>query len=1415
MQKNFNYPFQTKEKINVMKNEAILDYVFDKTMKQQILNYASYINASNADVYIIMARKCACFTKFLQDLNLIAFNGLVITDKRLEYDLDIIRGKKVLIIDDIVVSGTSIYNVIDSIKTVAESVQAIVLGVNTKWFEREILEDNGLSYICAPYNNYSDSECMQICSNLVRCFALATIPYDVDFPTFSSIKLSQALFSQIVAFDDWYSFDVSSQIQAENEVKAISLLPTQELINELSSEIGINVDAYAFCKIRLFIRFINKKKETCVVTAVPYFLVNEIAEDCVAELYKKFIGIKEGTLSSTAKLRVLQFVFSVKLYNRWVEKINKVTGKTINSQFDFSKFNSVFPTDIYDAVISAVKNINSCKCLDNIREIEPIDYSNEISKLNIRDSSTIASLQARLVEPFTDLYLNKELEARALVKRLKKQVFQNPEYRRKVNRLKNGYSYNFLRQIIEKDCGDNFNVDVIVSLFIDKAVDAGVIVPIIVYDRVRGILYRAYRHGEDVPFGEKEEKLCALMLQDYLNIGGESSISKLRLEKLLVLLLRIGLHLKLFTRFASNTQNEDVLYKSKKLYTPNKSANITSYLFGDVVTIDPVFSNGDAVREHYIKNRHDAIWLSDILEEKGIITSNDEKKYSVEDKINLEVDAQERSCAQNIGQVFGFLYREAEETKRVDIFNDMLTQLSTCLFPTDITSALAAEIAIFSACWQSKKKNLCELIDRNEFVILNKELKHEKLYASINSGQKKYISFMDRIPLKYINEVTNYLKEKVKTNRLVAPILSLWETFWPSSIVWTEESIPEDLLAIITREGIWILLMNCYIRGVFFLIDTGKDSEKYFNEILDYKNKLKSYTKSENAIKIVENLLNELKNSASDESKNKLIKVLFKKVEDLVGNSLGVLQEADLIINRFGQVNKISRYNNALFISPISDSEELLERAVYDQFGGIDSSSLRIIHKNENKLGRGMLIVGTGKKDTRKQLFALLKSLLQLSDVKINAKLFLNLPEEFQIKAINECNTNHKYGYFWSYIDMFDILAQKIEEGVIIYDNLGKKDYGQYDEADIVFLKEYFIANNKYVQNKQSEITKKDYKVNIERFTNRKKFETDVLVMIATEEEESAIIKNCPKWEFKNSKRFDGYYFKCVAGRSFAMVRAANMGAENAAAAAQYFIENLNPRVLAMVGFCAGRKEKVNLGDVIVAGKTYNYDVGAQTSIKDVLPEIDSFQLKDSLKLRLERFSRDYKGNIAQKPPTDFMYQCVNLLWEISTSKKESFNMIDFYNPAKYDAWKQVLSWLLEKEFIKTDDNNIFTLTKEGKTYIDGIKINRPNFLEKPIEPKTRMGVLATGCRVQKWDGIFDILERTYDRKTVALDMEGHAMNRIGDSNDLITIVVKGVGDFATSNKAFDNRFMEYACCASYTFLECFLTDETTKNLFD
>ncbi len=1405
------FPFQSYEEVKSMKTEEILNYIFDKSMYQQIINYANYINQSKADIYILMARKSACFIRLLQDLNLVTLDGEVITDKRLDYDVESLEKKNVVIIDDIVVSGTSIHNVISKIRSVANSISVIVLGVNTKWFESDILEENGISYICAPYNRYTDSECMQICSNLVNCFALATIPYDVDFPVFPKIRISKNLFAQLTTFDDWLSFDVSSQMQAENATKSISLLPSTELISELSQEFGIDIDKYAFCKIRLFSRFTSKQKTSYIINAVPYFLINEIEDIEVNNLYSKLIGFEEDYLCETVKLRLLQFVFSAKLYLKWVERIEKVIHRKIGKEFDLQRFSLVFPIKVYDAVLQSI-NKPGVSLENKFKDGNIIDYTDEIKNLKITSKNSIASLQARLVEPFTNLYLNKEIAARKLVKEHKKDVFTNQEYLEKIDRLNQGYSYNFLRAIL-RNCTDQYNVDIIVSLFIDKAVDAGVIVPIIVYDKVKKILYRAYRHGEDVPFGEKEEKLCAIMLNEYRKIGGNKALSNLRLEKMLVLLLRIGLHQKLFTQFASNTQNEDILTYKGKLFYPKNCANISAYIWGDVVTIDKVNDKGDAVRNHYLENKTDAIWLSSILFDKGIVKEDkDSGDITVADNILLEIDKKEKSCAENIGQVFGYLYQVAKEKKKVESFDDMLTQLSTCLFPRDITSALAAEIAIFSAQWRIlSSSKISEYILKENIDFIPKELMHKKLYASINSGQKKYIDFISKQPQNFISNINIELENAAKKNSLISPIQSLWESFWPSSIDWDEKSIPKDLLAIINREGSWILLMNYYLRVMLCLCSTGTDKDRYFNEVSLYKNKILKFAKLDSGNSIIKNIekIVKLVNEQKLSSKNALERV-YSKVQNLVDVADSILSESELIVNRFGQINKVLRFSNALYICDINHDDKWLREEINNGFDKIDSSTLRVISSRENRLKRGLLIVAQGQKCSRQQLFKLLNLVLETGEGRIFGSLFLDIPNESQIKCVSECNTDYKFGYFWDYVDLFDINSRTLCDSITIYFNLGKKDYVQYEDKEVAFLNNFYKTNTKKSITRKSLNLRKEYKISMNQYSNRKKHEVDILVVVATKEEEKAIINNIKGWKFKRTQRFDGYYMKEHHGLNFALVRGANMGTEDAAMAVQYFIDGLKPKVLSMVGFCAGRQGKVNLGDVFVASKTYNYEKGAQISSSEVMPEIDSLQLNDSLKLRIERFGNDFRNNIAVKTPQDFKLQCDTLILEFLNYGENSVELTKLYDASKYSLWTNIIEYLKGKEFITTLDNRWFSLTEEGKLYANSIILLHPDKkLGAPVL-KTHVGVLATGNKVQKWDGIFEKLSQTCDRKTLAVDMEGHVMNKLGVANDITTIIVKGVGDFATSNKNFDNRFIEYACCAAYSFVEAFLIDNNS-----
>lgn len=157
-------------------------------MSQSIMNFAQTITDTVADVFIVMSRKAACFIRFLERHGNISFDGELVTDRILDINLKQFAGKNVVIIDDVVVSGTTIYSIVEKLKSVnAQSIRVFVLGVNEEFYNPKLfqyIDEDGKekNYLQAPYLPVSDAACMRICSNIVSTFALDLSPYDVDFP---------------------------------------------------------------------------------------------------------------------------------------------------------------------------------------------------------------------------------------------------------------------------------------------------------------------------------------------------------------------------------------------------------------------------------------------------------------------------------------------------------------------------------------------------------------------------------------------------------------------------------------------------------------------------------------------------------------------------------------------------------------------------------------------------------------------------------------------------------------------------------------------------------------------------------------------------------------------------------------------------------------------------------------------------------------------------------------------------------------------------------------------------------------------------------------------------------------------------------------------------------------------------------
>lgn len=330
----------------------------------------------------------------------------------------------------------------------------------------------------------------------------------------------------------------------------------------------------------------------------------------------------------------------------------------------------------------------------------------------------------------------------------------------------------------------------------------------------------------------------------------------------------------------------------------------------------------------------------------------------------------------------------------------------------------------------------------------------------------------------------------------------------------------------------------------------------------------------------------------------------------------------------------------------------------------------------------------------------------------------------------------------------------------------------------------------------------------IERFGGVE-MKIDVLILVATKEEEDSICRN-DNWEEIPDVLEYSYYIHTEKDICFALVRGINKGATDAAITAQSFIDKLKPKVIAMVGFAAGRREKVSLGDIIVPYHVFDCDAGKQIDRDTILPEIDDYKIKDRWKQIVERFGESWRQSIKLKVPNSYDGQIINLLHEFHDKKIVSIKNI--YNKTKYPNWKFLIEDMRKEGMIIIRPNAKLEISSIGKQYINEFDVIHPEGFTEVV-PTTKIGVMATGSKVQEWDKVFDEIEKR-DRNVCALEMEATAIAKISSYAEIPFIIAKGIGDYASTKKKIDNYFIEYACHSSCRFIiELFTSKSMIKEL--
>ena len=1002
-----------------MNQNEILSSVFDDEMCKSIMDFSHTISCTVADAFIVMSRKAACFINFLKRHGNISFNGDLVTDRILDINLEQFTGKDIVIIDDVVVSGTTIYTMIKKLKSVnAKRIRVFVLGVNKEFYNPQLflyVDDNGntQNYIQTPYIPVSDASCTRICSNIVSTFALDISPYDVDFPKHDFKYISKKNFEHIVSNPDWDSYDVSSDLQAQNNIKNITLLPTERIINLFDKTIGLPISKLGFYKIRLFAKY-NEKKQSYLVNAIPYFLFNEITAHDINLIYNEWFGIEnQKSIPDVAKVRILQYIIAEKLFKIWNKSICNIFENELTWKIDKSAFYSIFPKDYYSTFINIINSTEKLNCSINTLILSPnfeyLDNSFE-SKISMTDEQqdNMAVLQTKLIEPFTNLYFTKEKESRDLVLKYGDKAFDIPEYQRIIERLKHGYSYHMLIKLLE-DFPNIYDKITTVSLFVDEAIDAGIIVPIIAEESKDGIgtfFFRAYRHGEDVPFGELQEKLSAIMLVNYAKEGGNKILSKLRVEKMLVLLIRIGIKQGIF-----KPSPQDSIYYN---------VNIDSYLYGNIATTQDLTSRRSY---HYLKHRTDARWLSEVLQDKGILCMKDDCIESVEDNIDIAIDKQTAAKVAAIGRTFAKLYKNHEDKISPSISDDDLVLFSTCMSPQDILNALAAELSIFTDRWKNIKFRINGLLKSNPNLMYTTILKGD-IYTSINSGQLKFFSFIEKKAQQRIDEISQQLYDSDELNIYGTH----WDQFWSDNRNWDENSIDKQVFNAIISEGKYLLFFNLLCRMLFLsTIDTlnDKDVQKWIVQIKEYQAKLQHdiFSQFEEAKELIAFSSQIVDWVVNDKEIDPTIPVKITHMISYYSERIpSLLSDVELLVDRHGKPCKISRYTCAIFLA-VPEIKFSSVRSAFDSYFGsnnIEYKLFPIAEPTHNLTEPGMwFFIRGGSVSIINQIF-LNCVYNKMDSLAIRyVKIYYNLSENLRLKVNDSCNAKQHFGTFGLYSSCF------------------------------------------------------------------------------------------------------------------------------------------------------------------------------------------------------------------------------------------------------------------------------------------------------------------------------------------------------------------------------------------------------------
>lgn len=764
---------------------------FDQPLRKYIVEYCKKFSEEEGDVFILLARKAACFFTVLEELGFLTLKGVIATDRVLQYNTDWLRGKRVVIIDDTIISGTSIYKIIQKLQQIGVADIAVhAFCINEYWYKGDLLECQGKTLLRHPYMKVSHVSSIRFCRQIVNALSIIPRPYCIDFPVYEIGKLSQSHLTSIIEDSNWDIIKTTTLLQEQNQIESFSLNFKNELLDAFLRSLGSDFSKLIFVKLRAFVKELPDDKDVSHIRysckIVPFVIFNSVQLSFIDKLVHSICEcenresqqLDQELTTPISKMLFVQYYLAERLIRWWRNYTSVLLSKDLKDSVGRHCLDLLFSPNLVDFITE-------------FRFVGNIMINTENSSL-LKDEDDYKPVKGGLTSQFLNLYYEKELLARRIVKKEGRDAFENDLYGRTIDRLEDGVSLNQLKKCIPVEAKYLKNQNLMLSTFLDKAIDKGIIVPI---TRVKGnTVCRAYRHGEEVIWGDSNDKMLGLFFEHLM--FGKNRIPKLVFEKLLVLFLKIGLRLGFLDEYNVDAPSD----------IQTHIIGIRHYLHGQVTVYYRVNPYEELNCNPILDPDTGSYWTTRRLQNLSLLEDTDECGYVMHfDKLQAavysvkkeqgevsDIDPDIEAKVLNFAEILQICLSE----KWLD--SEGLVKITSCINPIENTSSIGAELSIFCNQYAQYKNqiegalrfgslslDLLKTLRRPPLASSDTPSNTIFLWTAIHSGKEKYFNFREGKGRKLIIEISEKLSKKNTIAR------RLWDDYWRKDIELINACEPE------------------------------------------------------------------------------------------------------------------------------------------------------------------------------------------------------------------------------------------------------------------------------------------------------------------------------------------------------------------------------------------------------------------------------------------------------------------------------------------------------------------------------------------------------------------------------------------------------------------------------------------------